>query len=136
MADVAAPRELYSMTRWKVPTGLHLEMPKGVEAQVRSRSGLSINWGVIVLNAPGTIDSDYRGEVMVTLMNLGDKIYVIKPGERVAQIVFAPVIVPDSDPVHLMQQFCTRPSITQRVSSLLELTNTDRGASGHGSTGT
>jgi dUTP pyrophosphatase len=75
-----------------VGTGLHLEIPLGYEAQVRSRSGLALKKGVMVLNTPGTIDSDYRGEVRVILMNLGKEPFEIQPGDRIAQMVFCPVL--------------------------------------------
>jgi dUTP pyrophosphatase len=84
-------REINPGERWKISTGLYLAMSIGIEAQVRSRSGLSLNHGVVVLNAPGTIDSDYRDEVGVVLINLGKIPYTVKPGDRIAQIVFAPV---------------------------------------------
>lgn len=74
-----------------VPTGLHLEIPPGFEGQVRPRSGLAANAGVTVLNAPGTIDSDYRGEVKVVLVNFGDADFVVRRGDRVAQLVVCPV---------------------------------------------
>ena len=74
-----------------VPTGLMLELPAGYEAQVRPRSGLAFRHGITVLNSPGTIDADYRGEVMVLLVNLGEKPFVIERGERIAQLVIAPV---------------------------------------------
>lgn len=74
-----------------VGTGLHLEIPQGYEAQVRSRSGLALKKGVMVLNTPGTIDSDYRGEVRVILMNLGHEPFHVEPGDRIAQMVFCPV---------------------------------------------
>jgi dUTP pyrophosphatase len=74
-----------------VPTGIRLQIPKGFEAQVRPRSGLAAAHGVTVLNSPGTIDSDYRGEVKIVLVNLGDEDFVIRPGDRVAQIVFCAV---------------------------------------------
>lgn len=72
-------------------TGLHLEIPEGYEAQVRPRSGLALKRGIMVLNAPGTIDSDYRGEVRVILMNLGHEAFQVEPGDRIAQMVFCPV---------------------------------------------
>lgn len=74
-----------------VGTGLYIELPEGYEAQVRPRSGLAFKHGVTVLNAPGTIDSDYRGEIRVILMNLGEEDFAIEPGDRIAQMVFAPV---------------------------------------------
>ncbi len=77
--------------RRAVPTGLVLEIPDGYEAQVRPRSGLALGRGVTVVNAPGTIDSDYRGELLVSLVNLGDEPACIRRGDRVAQLVIAPV---------------------------------------------
>lgn len=74
-----------------VPTGLFLEIPKGYECQVRSRSGLAANKGIFVLNGPGTIDSDYRGEVKVILANMGKIDFNVHKGDRIAQLVFAPV---------------------------------------------
>ena len=74
-----------------VGTGLYIELPEGYEAQVRPRSGLAFKHGVTVLNAPGTIDSDYRGEIRVILINLGEEDFAIEPGDRIAQMVFAPV---------------------------------------------
>ena len=78
--------------RAAVSTGLRLQIPAGYEAQVRPRSGLALEHGVTVLNSPGTIDSDYRGEVKVILINLGAERYTIKPGERIAQVVFAAAV--------------------------------------------
>jgi dUTP pyrophosphatase len=75
-----------------VPTGLHLEIPEGYEGQVRPRSGLAARNGVTVLNTPGTIDSDYRGELKVILVNLGEADFRISTGDRIAQIVFTPVV--------------------------------------------
>ena len=74
-----------------IPTGLVLEIPKGFEAQIRPRSGLALNYGITVLNSPGTIDADYRGEVKVLLVNLGNNTFTVERGTRIAQIVFAPV---------------------------------------------
>ena len=102
--------------RAMVPTGLTFELPKGTEAQVRPRSGLAAKHGVTVLNSPGTIDADYRGEVSVILINLGDAPFTIQRGDRIAQMVLAPV--------------------TQvRLVEAASLTKTDRGAGGFGSTG-
>lgn len=78
--------------RVAVPTGIALEIPPGYEGQVRPRSGLAIRAGLTVLNAPGTVDSDYRGEVKVLLVNLGQEAVTLRPGDRVAQLVFAPVV--------------------------------------------
>ncbi len=85
--------------RRMVPTGLRLQIPSGYEGQVRPRSGLASKHGVTVLNTPGTIDSDYRGEVRVILVNLGSEPYTIEPGDRIAQIVISPVIQVSYDAV-------------------------------------
>ena len=90
-AYLAAPVELGPLERTAVPTGLALEIPAGYEAQVRPRSGLALRQGLTVLNAPGTIDSDYRGEITVILINLGGEPVTIRHGDRIAQLVFAPV---------------------------------------------
>jgi dUTP pyrophosphatase len=87
-----APIRIAPGGRVLVPTGLVLEIPPGHEGQVRPRSGLALKHGVTVLNAPGTIDSDYRGEVMVLLVNLGEAAFTVERGMRVAQLVIAPVI--------------------------------------------
>lgn len=100
-----------------VPTGLSMEIPPGFEVQVRPRSGLSFKTGLMVLNSPGTIDSDYRGEIKIILGNLGTQDEVIKHGDRVAQLVLAPVI----------QAFY--------VENEAELSKTNRGVGGFGSTG-
>jgi dUTP pyrophosphatase len=99
-----------------VPTGLTIALPSGFEAQVRPRSGLAAKHGVTVLNAPGTIDADYRGEISVILINHGEALFVIRRGERVAQMVIAPVV---------QAQLVAAPS----------LSTTDRGSGGFGSTG-
>ena len=75
-----------------MPTGIYISIPNGYEAQVRPRSGLAIKHGVTVLNSPGTIDSDYRGEIKVILINHFSKIFVIKPNMRIGQIVFSPIV--------------------------------------------
>ena len=83
------PVTLESMQRGLVPTGLYMEIPKGYEGQVRPRSGLAIKSGITVLNSPGTIDADYRGQVCVILINLSDKPFVINSGDRIAQLIIA-----------------------------------------------
>ena len=88
-ADNPEPIVLEPLGRAMVPTGLYLEIPAGFEVQVRPRSGLAAKRGVTVLNAPGTIDADYRGEVCVILVNLGAEPFVIERGERIAQLVLA-----------------------------------------------
>lgn len=102
--------------RAMIPTGLYFSIPEGYEVQVRPRSGLAAKNGVTVLNTPGTIDSDYRGEVKVILVNLGDEDFTVNNGDRIAQIVVAPVTI----------------GVFEQVSSLDE---TERGAGGFGSTG-
>jgi dUTP pyrophosphatase len=99
-----------------VGTGLYLEMPLGMEAQVRPRSGLALKHGVTVLNAPGTVDSDYRGEIRIILANHGNEDFKIEPGDRVAQMVFASVIQVALEPAD-------------------ELCDTERSSGGFGSTG-
>ena len=88
-ANIEADIELKSLERVLVPTGLFIALPKGTEAQIRPRSGLAYKHGLTVLNAPGTIDADYRGEIKVLLVNLSDQTFVVKNGERVAQMVIA-----------------------------------------------
>lgn len=90
-ANISEPVELSSLERVLVPTGLFLQIPHGYEAQIRPRSGLAIKHGLTCLNTPGTIDSDYRGEVKVILVNLGHEAQVIQPGDRIAQMVFQKV---------------------------------------------
>jgi dUTP pyrophosphatase len=90
-AALAAPVDLAPGERALIPTGLSLEIPPGYEGQVRPRSGLALKRGLTVLNSPGTIDADYRGEVGVILINLGQENQRLEPGERIAQLVFAAV---------------------------------------------
>lgn len=117
LAAVAADVTLLPGARMLVPTGLQLALPEGYEAQIRPRSGLALRHGVTVLNSPGTVDADYRGEVGVILVNLGKEPFVIERGMRIAQLVVAPVaqVVFDEG---------------------TSLPDTDRGAGGFGSTGT
>jgi dUTP pyrophosphatase len=103
-ANIEMPIELQPMERNLVPTGLFIEIPRGYEAQVRPRSGLAIKQGITCLNTPGTIDSDYRGEVKVILINLDKVPQVINPGDRIAQIVFQQVIVIEWTPVEILQE--------------------------------
>ena len=115
-AYVPNPIVLKPMERALIPTGLYLELPLGVEAQVRSRSGLALKKGISVLNAPGTVDADYRGEVGVILINLSQEDFTINDGDRIAQLVLAR---------HERATF-----------ELAEtLSETQRGAGGFGSTG-
>jgi dUTP pyrophosphatase len=116
-ANIDSPIVLTPMSRALIPTGLYLEIPQGFECQVRPRSGLALKKGVSVLNTPGTIDADYRGEVGVILFNMSDEDFTVENGERIAQLVFAPVLQVEWDESEM-------------------LTETDRGAGGFGSTGT
>jgi len=88
-ADLDKPRMLKPGERSLVPTGLFVELPRGYEAQIRPRSGLAIKKGVTVLNTPGTIDSDYRGEICIILINLSDEDFIINNGERICQMIIA-----------------------------------------------
>ena len=111
-APLTIPAGSYAM----VPTGLFFEIPEGYEVQVRPRSGLAAKYGVTVLNTPGTIDSDYRGEIKIILINLGSSDFTINSGDRIAQMIVAPV---------------TQASFTLTQS----LSETERGTGGFGSTG-
>ena len=115
-ANIDSPVTLRPMERRLIPTGLFIALPAGYEAQVRPRSGLALKHGITVLNTPGTIDADYRGEVMVLLVNLSDKDFVVEDGERVAQMVVAR---------HEQGQWV----------EVEELDATERGAGGYGHTG-
>ena len=88
-ANIESSITLHPMERTLVPTGIRIELPEGYEAQVRPRSGLALKHGITVLNTPGTIDSDYRGELKVLLVNLSNDDFVVNAGERVAQMVIA-----------------------------------------------
>ena len=88
-ANIDSPVTLKPMERRLVPTGLHIALPEGYEAQVRPRSGLALKHGITVLNTPGTVDADYRGEIMVLLINFSNEEFVINAGERIAQMVIA-----------------------------------------------
>ena len=88
-ANVEAPITLKPMERRLIPTGLYIALPVGYEAQIRPRSGLALKHGITVLNTPGTIDADYRGELMVLLVNFSDSDFIINDGERIAQMVIA-----------------------------------------------
>jgi len=91
LADIEEPMELLPGARALVPTGLVIEIPDGFEAQIRPRSGLALRHGITLPNAPGTIDSDYRGEVQVILANLGSEPFTIRRGDRIAQLVLAAI---------------------------------------------
>jgi len=115
-AAITQPLILGGLQRAKVPTGLAMQIARGYEGQVRPRSGWSYSRGLTVLNSPGTIDSDYRGEVSVLLVNLGGSPITIRPGDRIAQVVFAPVANPE-------------------LMIVTRLDETERGDGGFGSTG-
>ena len=115
-ANIEAPITLRPMERRLIPTGLHIALPEGYEAQVRPRSGLALKHGLTVLNSPGTIDADYRGEVGVLLINLSQEDFVINDGERIAQMVIAR---------HEQADFVV----------VDELDQTERGEGGYGHTG-
>ena len=88
-ADLQKPLTLNPLQRMLIPTGLYIALPEGYECQARPRSGLAVKHGITVLNSPGTIDADYRGELKILLVNLSDTPFVIEPGERIAQLVVA-----------------------------------------------
>lgn len=115
-ANLDRPIELQPLQRVLVPTGLYIALPAGFEAQVRPRSGLAIKKGITVLNSPGTIDADYRGEVCVILVNLSNEPFIIADGERIAQMVIAR---------HEQVEWC----------EVEVLGETERGAGGFGHTG-
>jgi dUTP pyrophosphatase len=115
-ANIAEVVSLKSMQRTLIKTGLFLEMDPSIECQIRPRSGLALKKGLTVLNTPGTVDADYRGEIGVILINLSEEAVIIEDGERIAQMVFCPV------------QKVTLTEVT-------ELTDSARGAGGFGSTG-
>ncbi|HVN96030.1 MAG TPA: dUTP diphosphatase [Syntrophorhabdaceae bacterium] len=115
-AFIDEPVVLNHMERSLIPTGLSISIPEGYEAEIRPRSGLAIKYGVTVLNTPGTIDADYRGEVKIILVNLGNEAFVIKGGDRIAQMVFNKVA-----------------RVEWKIVDRLE--ETERGQGGFGSTG-
>ena len=100
-AAVVDPVSIAPGGRALVPTGVRLAIPRGYEGQIRPRSGLAAHHGVTLLNAPGTIDSDYRGEIQLILINLGDEAFVVRRGERIGQILIAPVVRGEFEPGHL-----------------------------------
>jgi dUTP pyrophosphatase len=115
-ANISESVSLKSLCRELISTGIYIELPKGYEAQIRPRSGLAFKNGVTVLNSPGTIDADYRGEIKVLLTNLSPNEFIIEPGERIAQIVFSK-------------------HETISWQEVNELNDTTRGAGGFGHTG-
>lgn len=116
-ANLDAPLILQPLERKLIPTGLRMALPDGYEAQIRPRSGLALKHGVTVLNSPGTIDADYRGELMVLLINLSQTPFVVQDGERIAQMVVAQ-------------------HATVQWEACEELDSTERGEGGYGHTGT
>jgi dUTP pyrophosphatase len=115
-ANLSEPKTLLPMERALIPTGLFMAIPEGYEAQVRPRSGLAIKKGITVLNSPGTIDADYRGELCIILVNLSTEPFVIEDGERIAQIIFARCEQAEWQQVDVLEE-------------------TERGAGGFGHTG-
>lgn len=115
-ANITEPIVLHPLERRIIPTGLYIALPQGYEAQVRPRSGLAFKHGITVLNSPGTIDSDYRGELGVLLVNLSNEDFTVEAGERIAQMVIAR---------HEQGEFV----------EVEELDDTERGAGGYGHTG-
>lgn len=115
-ANIDTPVTLAPLERALIPTGLFIALPDGTEAQVRPRSGLTAKHGITVLNAPGTIDADYRGEVKVILVNLSNESFTIEPGERIAQMVVARYEKVEWEEVEILD-------------------DTERGSGGFGSTG-
>ncbi len=115
-ANISEPLQLASLSRTLVPTGLYIELPRGYEAQIRPRSGLAIKKGLTLANSPGTIDSDYRGEIKIILINLSKETQTIEPSERIAQMVIA-----------RYEQIAWE--------AVSELSETQRGSGGFGSTG-
>ena len=101
-ANLDAPIELQPMQRALIPTGLRISLPSGYEAQIRPRSGLALKHGITVLNTPGTIDADYRGEIGIILINLGSQPFTITDGERIAQMVIARHEQPQLIPVTIL----------------------------------
>jgi dUTP pyrophosphatase len=103
MADVEADHVLNPLQRAAIPTGIAIEIPVGFEGQVRPRSGRALSEGLTLVNSPGTIDADYRGEIRVIVINLGSEPLTIRPGDRIAQLVFAPVVrmeIVEADRLH------------------------------------
>ena len=103
-ADLAEPLVLRPLERMLIPTGLFIQLPDGYEAQVRPRSGLAINKGVTVLNSPGTIDADYRGEIKIILINLSQEDFIINNGERIAQMVISSYRQVEWDKVEILDE--------------------------------
>ena len=115
-ANLQEPVTLAPLQRALIPTGIYIALPEGFECQARPRSGLAVKHGITVLNSPGTIDADYRGELKILLVNLSDTPFVIENGERIAQLLVTPVLAP-------------------AFREAEELTGTERGSGGFGSTG-
>lgn len=103
-ADIEESITLKPMQRYLVPTGIYIEIPIGYEAQIRARSGLAIKHGISLVNGIGTIDSDYRGEIKVILINLGDKDFIINKGDRIAQMIFAKIEIAKIEQVEIVEK--------------------------------
>ncbi|MCX6222040.1 MAG: dUTP diphosphatase [Bacteroidia bacterium] len=103
-ADLTEPLVLRPLERMLIPTGLYIQLPDGYEAQVRPRSGLAINKGVTVLNSPGTIDADYRGEIKIILINLSQEDFIINNGERIAQMIISSYKQAEWDQVEILDE--------------------------------
>ena len=103
-ADLQEAVRLGPLERTLVPTGLHIELPAGFEAQIRPRSGLAAKHGISIVNAPGTIDADYRGEIKVVLVNLSNEPFTVHPGERIAQMVVARHETVEWEPVEALEE--------------------------------
>jgi len=115
-ANIEQPVVLKPLERALIPTGIYIELPKGYEAQIRPRSGLAIKHGIGIVNAPGTIDADYRGEIRVILVNLSNEAFIVNDGERICQMVVAQHVAVEWEQVDSLEQ-------------------TERGAGGFGHTG-
>ena len=103
-ANLEEPVKLQPLQRALIPTGLFIELPLGFEAQVRPRSGLAIKHGITCLNSPGTVDSDYRGELKIVLINLSNETFMIQHGERIAQMVIQPVVKAEWQEVEVLNE--------------------------------
>lgn len=103
-AAIDAPVTLAPLQRTLVPTGLHIQLPQGYECQIRPRSGLALRSGISLVNTPGTVDADYRGEIGVIVINLSDTPFTINPGERIAQMIIAPYSHVEWEPVERIDE--------------------------------
>jgi dUTP pyrophosphatase len=115
-ADLEAPVTLKPLERKLIPTGLHIELPQGYEAQIRPRSGLALKHGIGIVNSPGTVDADYRGEIKVLLINFSEEVFEVKAGDRIAQMIVSKHEQVEWEQVEILNE-------------------TSRGAGGYGHTG-